>query len=108
GVIAVDTGLGHLAAALSVPVISLYGASNPELTGTYGRRQLHLQSQLGCSPCLQKNCIYQGEPRFDEFEGQQFIVKPACYRDNPPELVWDKYRVLSAGGHGTLDGLFYP
>ncbi len=108
GVVAVDTGLGHLAAALSVPVISLYGSSNPELTGTYGRRQLHLQSQLECVPCLQKTCKYQGEALFDDVDGKRFTVKPPCFRSNPPELVWDKFRFLIAGGQGTLDGLFYP
>lgn len=108
GVIAVDTGLGHLAAALSVPVISLYGSSNPELTGTYGRRQLHLQSQLPCVPCLQKTCKYQGEFPTDEVDGTRFTVTPACFRSNPPELVWEKFRFLRAGGQGTLDGLFYP
>lgn len=108
GVVAVDTGLGHLAAALSIPVISLYGSSNPELTGTYGRRQLHLQSQLPCVPCLQKTCKYQGELPSDEIDGTRFTVTPACFRSNPPELVWEKFRFLRAGGQGTLDGLFYP
>lgn len=108
GVVAVDTGLGHLAAALSVPVISLYGSSDPELTGTYGRRQLHLRSQLACVPCLQKTCKYQGEPQLDEIAGKTFTVRPACFRSNPPELVWEKFRSLRAGGQGTLDGLFYP
>jgi heptosyltransferase-1 len=108
GVVAVDTGLGHLAAALSVPVISLYGASDPELTGTYGRRQLHLQSQLSCAPCLQKTCSYHGETQLDDFDGRKFTVKPACYRSNPPEQVWEKFLQLRAGGHGSLDGLFYP
>lgn len=108
GVVAVDTGLGHLAAALSVPVISLYGPSNPELTGTYGRRQLHLQGQLPCVPCLQKTCKYQGEPQRDDAGSGPFFVTPACFRSNPPELVWEKFRFLRAGGQGTLDGLFYP
>ncbi len=108
GVVAVDTGLGHLAAALSVPAISLYGSSNPEQTGTYGRRQLHLQSTIACTPCLQKICKYQGEPQIDEFAGKAFTVKPACFRSNPPERVWEKFRFLSGGGLGTLDGLFYP
>lgn len=41
--IAVDTGIGHLAAALSVPTISLYGPTNPVEIGTYGDHQIHLQ-----------------------------------------------------------------
>jgi heptosyltransferase-1 len=108
GVVTVDTGLGHLAAALSLPTVALYGASNPELTGTYGHHQLHMPGRIECSPCLHKHCIYQGEPRTDQFDGADFIVKPPCYRDHPPELVWEKLAALMAGGRGTLDGLFYP
>ena len=42
GVVAVDTGLGHLAAALSTPTVSLYGPTDPGLIGTYGANQVHL------------------------------------------------------------------
>ena len=40
--VAVDTGLGHLAAALDVPSISLYGPTLPGRVGAYGRSQIHL------------------------------------------------------------------
>lgn len=40
--VAVDTGLGHLAAALDVPSISLYGPTLPVKVGAYGRGQVHL------------------------------------------------------------------
>ena len=40
--VAVDTGLGHLAAALDVPTISLYGPTLPGRVGAYGRGQVHL------------------------------------------------------------------
>jgi len=40
--VAVDTGLGHLAAALDVPCISLYGPTLPGKVGAYGRGQVHL------------------------------------------------------------------
>ncbi|MBX9756130.1 MAG: lipopolysaccharide heptosyltransferase I [Pseudomonadaceae bacterium] len=40
--VAVDTGLGHLAAALDVPTISLYGPTLPGKVGAYGRGQIHL------------------------------------------------------------------
>lgn len=42
--VAVDTGLGHLAAALAVPTISLYGPTLPSKVGAYGRGQIHLCS----------------------------------------------------------------
>lgn len=41
-VVAVDTGLGHLAAALGVPGISLYGPTDPERIGAVGAGQIHL------------------------------------------------------------------
>lgn len=40
--VAVDTGLGHLAAALDVPSISLYGPTLPANVGAYGQGQIHL------------------------------------------------------------------
>lgn len=67
--VAVDTGLGHLAAALDVPTLSLFGPTNPVLTGAYGRSQIHLASDWPCAPCLQKKCTYKPTPedlaRFD-------------------------------------------
>lgn len=46
GAVAVDTGLGHLSAALAVPTVSLYGPTSPRLVGAYGRNQAHLQAPL--------------------------------------------------------------
>lgn len=42
GVVAVDTGLGHLSAALNIPALTLYGPTDPDLVGTYGDNQYHL------------------------------------------------------------------
>ncbi|OOF70879.1 lipopolysaccharide heptosyltransferase RfaC [Rodentibacter caecimuris] len=41
-VVSVDTGLAHLTAALDKPNITLYGATDPNLIGTYGKHQHHL------------------------------------------------------------------
>ncbi len=78
GVVAVDTGLGHLAAALGVPSVSIYGATNPALTSTHGHGQLHLAAQFACAPCLRRECNYKGAAS----------VTPACYETLPPERVW--------------------
>lgn len=42
GAVAVDTGLGHLSAALGTPAVSLYGPTSPGLVGAYGANQRYL------------------------------------------------------------------
>jgi len=54
--VAVDSGLGHLAAALDVPTLSLFGPTNPGFTGAWGHRQRHLVTDFPCAPCLRKTC----------------------------------------------------
>lgn len=44
GAVAVDTGLAHLAAALALPAVTLYGPTSPRLVGTLGPNQVHLRS----------------------------------------------------------------
>lgn len=51
-VVAVDTGLGHLSAALNIPSVSLYGPTSPSLVGAYGENQVHLQAGE-CEPVKQ-------------------------------------------------------
>lgn len=77
-VVAVDTGLSHLSAALHRPTIGLYGATNPKRTGTEGINQVHLAATApSCTPCLQRTCTYAGSS----------IEKPACYDSINPERV---------------------
>lgn len=94
GVIAVDTGLGHMAAALSKPTISLYGPTDPGLSGTYGNMQLHLNSNLNCAPCVKKVCNYSGPGVTDEYESKSFAVLPPCFSSHKPEMVWQQFKEL--------------
>ncbi len=84
GAVAVDTGLGHLAAALSLPAVSIYGSTDPFLTGTRGNHQAQLKVDFECAPCLQRKCRYT----------KSSAVKPACYQTLPPALVWEKLQQL--------------
>ncbi len=51
-----DTGTMHLAAALGVPTVSLFGSTEPILTGPLGSQHTVLRHQLPCSPCFQRSC----------------------------------------------------
>jgi heptosyltransferase-1 len=91
--VAVDTGLGHLAAALDVPTISLFGPTNPGLTGAYGKGQVHLASDFSCAPCLQKKCTYQPTPE----DQRRFDLKsewPLCFTRLTPERVAGRLSAL--------------
>lgn len=56
--VCMDTGLAHLAAALDVPAITLYGSTDSGLIGASGASQVHLKSDRFCSPCQSKTCRY--------------------------------------------------
>lgn len=88
--VAVDTGLGHLAAALGTKTINLYGPTDPARTGTRGLNQIHLAvnqinpQAYACSPCLKRHCIYS-KP-----ESQ---VSPPCYEIIHPKTVMERLSV---------------
>jgi len=51
-VVAVDTGLAHLAAAVQVPVVGLYCGSDPALTGLYGGKWVRNLGNVGKPPAV--------------------------------------------------------
>jgi len=57
-VVGVDSGFAHLTAAIGVPAITLYGATNIEKTGVLGFNQKNISLELLCSPCLEKKCRF--------------------------------------------------
>ncbi len=54
--VGLDSGLMHLAAALDVPGIWLYGPTDPGLTGPYGKGQTVIQSSWRDAPCRRRSC----------------------------------------------------
>ena len=51
-----DTGTMHLAASLGVPVVALFGSTEPVLTGPLGDDHVVIRHQVECSPCFQREC----------------------------------------------------
>ena len=79
GVVALDTGLTHLAAALEVPTVSLYGPTNPIYTGAEGKSQVRMAAQFPCAPCFKRECTYLGKAS----------VSPACFSSLSAQKVWN-------------------
>jgi heptosyltransferase I len=55
-VITNDSGPMHVAAAVGTPVVGIFGATDPALTGPYGKNHVILRADIPCSPCLKDYC----------------------------------------------------
>ncbi|WP_067586305.1 lipopolysaccharide heptosyltransferase I [Endozoicomonas ascidiicola] len=73
--VAVDTGLGHLTAALETPAVSLYGPTSPVKVGAYGAGQKHLT--LEQCPA-----------------GEFPVTEPEIFTPMTPEVVWHAFEPL--------------
>jgi heptosyltransferase-1 len=51
-----DTGPMHVAAALGVPLVALFGPTDPRSTGPYGQLENVIRTGLPCSPCFNSSC----------------------------------------------------
>jgi len=51
-----DTGTMHLATLLGVPVVAVFGSTEPRLTGPLGRKSRVVRHQVECSPCFLREC----------------------------------------------------
>lgn len=79
-----DTGLAHLSALVETPSITLYGATDTQLIGTFGDNQHHLISEVECSPCYSRKCFHKSSTNDEAF----------CMREFSAGHVWQKLKLL--------------
>ncbi len=85
-VVAVDTGFAHLAGALGIPVVAIYGATSTIKSGVNGHNCINLQSEYHCSPCLSKVCL--------EYKQKLSLTKQPCLKEITPEIVFSKLHAI--------------
>jgi ADP-heptose:LPS heptosyltransferase len=55
-VVTPDSGPMHLAVAMGVPVIALFGPTDEARTGPYGNNHEVISAPVACRPCLLRTC----------------------------------------------------
>jgi heptosyltransferase II len=53
-----DSGVMHLAAALDIPAVGIFGSTDPSRTGPVGSKTTVIYHQVDCSPCLNRTCQF--------------------------------------------------
>jgi len=84
-----DTGTMHLADFLGVPLVSIFGSTEPRLTGPRSPHSIALRHQVECSPCFLRDCpidfrcmaAVTAEEVADKVEG---LVEKKLARSAPP------------------------
>lgn len=51
-----DSGPMHIAAALDVPMVALFGSTDPDKTGPWGKEEAVVNKKASCSPCFRRVC----------------------------------------------------
>lgn len=82
GAICSDTGLSHLAAALGVPAITLYGSTSSKLIGTTGLKQKQVVSPFVCKMCYKQTCQFE----------KQIHADSLCQLAMKPDRVWARFK----------------
>ncbi len=78
-----DSGPAHLADALDLPLVVLFGSSSPPWTGPRGERSETIYHGLACSPCFQRTCP---------------LTTYACFEGITADEVFDRVvRMLTPG-----------
>jgi heptosyltransferase-2 len=54
--VGVDSGIMHLASSFDIPVVGIFGPSDPFYVGPQNRRSVSVREELECVPCYFKGC----------------------------------------------------
>lgn len=57
-VVSNDSGLMHVAAALNLPLVAVYGSTSPDFTPPLAEQVAIVRTGIECSPCFDRTCRY--------------------------------------------------
>jgi len=83
-----DTGPRHFAAAFGVPVVTIFGSSDPAWTDTRYAGETIVRLELDCQPCMERVCP---------------LKHHRCMRDLPVSSVLEKIRPILSDGRRRIE-----
>ncbi len=85
-VVANDSGLMHIAAALDRPLAVVYGSTSPGFTPPLNDRCAIVQLAIECNPCFQRECPKQHLRCLNELEPERVIAALEPLLEQPVEV----------------------
>ena len=79
-VVSNDSGLMHVAAALNLPLVAVYGSTSPDFTPPLADQVAIVRTGIECSPCFDRTC------RFGHYDCLR-LLKPSLVIDALTQLV---------------------
>jgi ADP-heptose:LPS heptosyltransferase len=76
--IGADSGITHLAAAVGIPTIALFGPTDPRIWGPRGERVAILEKNVSCSPCTPEDIERCGHRGCLDLIGVDEVMEKAC------------------------------
>ncbi len=96
-----DSGLMHLGGALGVPLVAVFGPTNPLTTAPLGRGRL-IRSRAACAPCLKRDCPLSRQICFDDVT-PELAAKAALELLEPPPMLPGQSPAVFLDRDGTLN-----
>ena len=101
-----DSGLMHLGGALGVPLVAVFGPTDPDSTAPLGRSRL-IRSRAACAPCQKRVCPLDRQICFDEITPEaaaetalEFLESLEMPARGGEAVFIDPEGVLADGGTG--------
>jgi heptosyltransferase-2 len=73
-----DSGLMHMASALGLPTVAIFGSTDHVATGPRGPQTRIVRRTVSCAPCLKQECP----------------TDHRCMLDITPDAVWETIEAL--------------
>ena len=88
-----DTGARHLAAAVGIGVVTVFGSTDPQWSRIDYARERIVRVEVECSPCQKKLCAQPAGPTYHQ-----------CMELISPQMVYDAAAELLEAGGQSGDG----